>query len=82
MSELQVHHLNSCSNYKELANDVKNGVLIHKDLHVEFHSKYDKFTGNCDAGMFYDFFRKKTGNDFENYIKENKLGIYYENKEY
>lgn len=82
MSELQVHHLNSRSKYGELTNDINNGVLIHKDLHVEFHSKYDKFTGNCNANMFYEFFREKTGNDFKNYIKENKLGVYYENKKY
>lgn len=79
LSQLQVHHLNSKSKYPELTNDYHNGVLIHKDLHIEFHLNYDKFTGECDEDMFYEFFLNKTGINFDEYINKNKLGKYYEN---
>jgi hypothetical protein len=68
---LDAHHLIAISNKVvddcEL-NDISNGVCINHDLHVEFHKKYDKFTGTCTKEQFDDFFFIKTNSTFDDYI--------------
>jgi hypothetical protein len=46
--QLVAHHLNGVNNYPHLTYNVKNGILICKDIHVRFHNAYSYHKNNID----------------------------------
>jgi len=68
---LVAHHLNCFNSYPQQKLDLINGVCITKELHKEFHSLYDKYKGNCKREEFEEFFKNKTGKEFNDFLKNN-----------
>lgn len=54
---LQVHHLNSYANYKQLRYLVDNGITLCKECHSKFHEKYG-YTNNFKS-QYIEFLNKR-----------------------
>lgn len=67
--KLVSHHLNALALGLGDHSDILNGVCITYDLHIELHSRYDKFKGTCTREDFEEFFFEKTNIKFNEYLK-------------
>lgn len=56
--DLAAHHIYNYGHYPELRYEVSNGVLLRRDLHIEFHNKYGY--GHNTKEQFMEFFQDKT----------------------
>lgn len=59
-----IHHLDAVGINPKAICDIYNGVAISKELHTEFHSQYDQFSGTCVKEDFEEFYFSKTGHIF------------------
>ena len=64
--KLVVHHLYAYRDYKELRTEINNGVTLTEELHKEFHKLYG--SGDNTLEQFKEFYKNKTGKDFEQII--------------
>ena len=67
--DLISHHLNAVNLDMGDCIDIDNGVCISKTLHIEFHSRYDKFKGTCTRKDFEEFFLEKTNMNYNDYLE-------------
>lgn len=83
---LSAHHLNAWARNPEQRYQLSNGICISRQCHKEFHDKYGMKKGDNTLDQFKEFYREKTGEEFQEnnivvgFIEETPYPSYLLNK--